>query len=220
MFLDSLKAIIEFLNENNGAFLVIFSFIVAVATIYYVKETKKLREAQTEPKVFITFQPRERRYIVDMIIQNVGLGPAYEINFEINPDFEYLKGKSFSDISIMKRGINQLGPNQKYEFFLVDLQKKLWKPDLKYFEVKVTYKNSVGKTYEDLYPIDLSQLDDYSLIGTDSPFYDIASDLNFIAEEISFLSTYIDGLDKTHASLKEDLHKDLRQLIDAIEKLK
>lgn len=51
---------IVFLNDNSGAFTVIFAFIVAIATVIYViltwrliSETRRLREAQTELQNFI-----------------------------------------------------------------------------------------------------------------------------------------------------------------------
>ena len=53
--------VLEFLNQNSGAFTVIFSALVAIATIVYailtgrlVSETRKMRGVQTEPKVSVT----------------------------------------------------------------------------------------------------------------------------------------------------------------------
>lgn len=117
--------LVEFLNENNGAFAVIFSAVVAIATVVYafltwrlVSETRKMREAQTEPKVSVTIQPREEWIkLIDMVIQNIGLGPAYNIKFEINPDFECMKGKFLSELGFMKNGLKYLAPNQKLQFF-------------------------------------------------------------------------------------------------------
>jgi hypothetical protein len=90
---------------------VIFSGSVVAATIAYVvltwklvSETRKMREAQTEPKVFVTIQPREEWInFMDLVIQNIGLGPAYNIEFEVHPDFEYEKGKFLSEIGFMKK---------------------------------------------------------------------------------------------------------------------
>ncbi|PNR89319.1 hypothetical protein X925_03280 [Petrotoga sp. 9T1HF07.CasAA.8.2] len=48
--------VLEFLNQNSGALAVVFSALVAIATIVYAKltwslvaETRKMREAQIEP---------------------------------------------------------------------------------------------------------------------------------------------------------------------------
>ena len=52
--------VLEFLNENRGAFAVAFSAVVAIATIVYailtwrlVSETRKMRVAQTEPREYV-----------------------------------------------------------------------------------------------------------------------------------------------------------------------
>ncbi len=117
--------LLEFLNQNSGAFAVMFSALVAIATIVYailtwklVSETRKMRETQTEPKVSVTIQPREEWInFIDMVIQNIGLGPAYNIKFEVSPDFEYAKGKFLSDLGFMKNGLRYLAPNQNYNSF-------------------------------------------------------------------------------------------------------
>lgn len=120
---------LEFLNQNSGAFAVIFSAIVAFSTVIYailtwklVSETRKMRKVQTEPKVSVIIQPREEWInFIDMIIQNIGLGPAYNIKFEVNPDFEYAKGKFLSELGFMKNGLKYLAPNQKLQFFLTSM---------------------------------------------------------------------------------------------------
>lgn len=59
-------SLLNFLNQNSGAFTVLFSFLVTIATLAYtiltwklVSETKKMREVQTEPKISIFMQPKE-----------------------------------------------------------------------------------------------------------------------------------------------------------------
>lgn len=102
--------VLEFLGQNESAFTVIFSALVAIATLVYailtwrlVSETRKMREAQTEPNISVTIQPREEwMNFVDLIIQNIGLGPAYNIKFEINPDFKTFTGKFLSEQAVPK----------------------------------------------------------------------------------------------------------------------
>jgi hypothetical protein len=55
---DFLKVIIEIINQNSGLMTLLFSGVVAVSTLIYailtwqlVSETRKTREAQTEPKI-------------------------------------------------------------------------------------------------------------------------------------------------------------------------
>lgn len=143
----------EFLTQNSGAFAVMFSAVVAIATIVYailtwklVSETTKMREAQTEPKVSVTIHPREEWInFIDMVIQNIGLGPAYDIKFKINPDFEYAKGRFLSELGFMKNGLRYLAPNQKLQFFLTSMIENFEEKTKKLFEIRVTYQNSVVK---------------------------------------------------------------------------
>jgi hypothetical protein len=55
---DFLEIIIEIINQNSGLMTLLFSGVVAVSTFFYailtwqlVSETRKTREAQTEPKI-------------------------------------------------------------------------------------------------------------------------------------------------------------------------
>lgn len=207
---------LEYLNHNSGGFNVIFSGLVAVATIVYalltwklVSETRKMREAQTEPNIIITIQPSEEWInFIDIIIQNIGLGPAYIIKFETSPDFEYEKGKSLSELGIMKQGLKILAPNQKYKFFLTNMletwaektitpetgeekitQHETFAEKIKtQFDIKVTYQNSIGKKYEYTYPIDFTHLAGLIQTGT-HPLYKISENIEDIKKDIHSLST-------------------------------
>jgi len=96
--------------------------VYAILTWKLVSETRKMREVQTEPKIFVTIQPREEWInFIDLVIQNTGLGPAYNIKFEVNPDFEYVKGKFLSELGFVKNGLKCLAPNQKLQFFLTSM---------------------------------------------------------------------------------------------------
>jgi len=88
--------ILEFLNLNSGAVTAISTVVLTIVTFVYVlltrsisKETEIMRKTQTEPNISAIIQADER-YInwINLIIQNIGLGPAYNIKFELNPDFE------------------------------------------------------------------------------------------------------------------------------------
>ena len=213
--------LVEFLNENSGAFAVIFSAVVAIATVVYailtwrlVSETRKMREAQTEPKVSVTIQPREEWIkLIDMVIQNIGLGPAYNIKFEINPDFEYMKGKFLSELGFMKNGLKYLAPNQKLQFFLTSMIENFEEKTKKSFEIRVTYQNSIGKTYKDVYTIDFSQLIGLSQLGEEPPLYKIAKNVEEIKKDIHHLSTGFHKI-KVIRYTKEDVEEETKQLLE------
>ena len=109
--------ILDFINEYNGIFLAVFSFVVSVATCFYVyltfrllKETRRLRE----PDIYLLVQECELwPEILELIVQNTGLGPAYNISLSCDPDFKINDREMFSHLKFMKTGFKYIGPNQK-----------------------------------------------------------------------------------------------------------
>ena len=209
--------VLEFLNQNSGSFAVIFSAIVAIATTVYAiltwkltLETRRMREAQTEPRVSVTIQPREEWInFIDMVIQNIGLGPAYNVKFKVEPDFEYAKGNFLSELGFIKNGLRYLAPNQKLQFFLTSMIENFEEKTKYSFEIKVTYKNSLGKKYEDAYIIDFSQLIGLNQLGEPS-LYKISKNIEKIQQDIHRLSTGSYRM-KIIRYTKEDIEKETKQ---------
>lgn len=148
-----MQGILNFVNDNNGAFIVLFSFLVAGATIVYailtwklVSETKKIRKVQTEPDVCAYIEtiggwmPFTR-----LKIENIGLGPAHDIKFEINQDFEVAEDLKLSDLAFIKHGIRYLAPKQKISPFLFSLKniEKIQKS----LEIIITFQDNLRRDF-------------------------------------------------------------------------
>lgn len=160
-------------------------------------------------------QPREELInFIDLVIQNVGLGPAYDIKFKISPDFEYAKGRFLSELGFMKNGVRYIAPNQKIQFFLTSMIENFEEKIEKSFQVTITYKNSVGKTYEDEYPIDFSQFIGLTQLG-EPPLYKIAKNIESIQRDIQHLSTGFYKM-KVIRYTKEDVEEERRQQSEQI----
>jgi len=211
---------LEFLNQNSGAFAVIFSAVVAIATIVYailtwklVSETIKMRKVQTEPKISITIQTSDAWInFIDMVIQNIGSGAAHDIKFKINPDFEYAKGKFLSDFGFMRNGLKYLAPNQKLQFFLTAMTLNFREKIKTSFEIAAAYQNSTGKTYEDAYLIDFSHFEGLRNAGA-PPLYNIAKNTENIQKDIHNLSTGFHEM-KVTVRTKKDVEKEMEQLLE------
>jgi hypothetical protein len=157
----------QVLNSNSGAITVFFSGLVAMSTTVYavltwvlVSETRKMREAQTEPNISISLQQRGRwGDLLDLVIQNIGLGEAFDVKFEVKTDFRINSPMKqyqnpFQDLNIIKNGLNHIAPNQSYVFFLTSARAVETVPS---FEIKVHYKNNGGVLLpEKIYQIDFS----------------------------------------------------------------
>lgn len=218
---------LEFLNQNSGAFSMVFSAVVAFATVVYailtwklVSETKKMREAQTEPKISVIVQPTEEWInAIDMIIQNIGLGPAYNVKFKVEPDFEYTEGKFLSELGFIKDGLRYLAPSQKLQIFLTSMADNFEEKVKKSFKIKVAYQNSIGgKKYEDSYTIDFSQFIGLRHLG-EPPLYKISKNIEKIQKDIHHLSTGFYKM-KVIRYTKEDVEKETEQLIELADKSK
>ena len=142
--------ILEFLNLNSGAvtaistvFLTIITFVYVLLTRSISKETEMMRKAQTAPNISVTIQSEEESInLIDLIIKNIGLGPAYNVKFEINPDFEdrFLSGK-LSDIGFIKNGLPYFAPNQEFKILLTNITENDEEKLKKAFEIEQIKKN-------------------------------------------------------------------------------
>lgn len=212
-------SILEFLNSNSGAFSVIFAAVVAISTVVYailtrklVYETKEMREAQTEPKISVVVQPREEWInFMDMIIQNVGYGPAYNISFDISPDFECRKGEYLSRLGAMKSGLRYLAPNQRIQFFLTSMVEDFEQKVKKSFEIGVKYQNRVGKTYEEKFMINFSEYVGLPQLG-EPPMYEISKNIEQMQKDIHNLSTGFSRM-KAIVYTKNDLEEEKREYL-------
>ena len=174
---------LEYLNNNSGAFTVIFTLAVALATMIYailtiflVKENRKIRTAQTEPRISITLQ----RFgsLVKLIINNIGFGPAFDVKFTVTSDTEI---ETFSELKILEETLNNLVPYQKIHLTL-GLVGDLNEVPIS-FGIKIAYKNSSGEINNDYYEFDLSDYGDlYQL--EDIPLHSIAEILKDIKGEL------------------------------------
>ncbi len=161
-----------------------------------------MRELQTEPNIIISIQPSEEWInFIDIVIQNIGMGPARFISFKTSSDFEYEKGKLLSELGFMKQGLKVLAPNQKFKCFLTSIlesweekiitptsEEKIIHEQIKMqFDIKVIYHNSEGKKYDSTYPIDFSYLADLTRTGK-PPLYKISDNIEKIKKHLLSLS--------------------------------
>lgn len=218
---QGVKVMLDFINQNSGVFLVLFSLIVTGATVFYViltrslvSETRKMREAQTEPDISVSISSKEEStYLKDMQIQNIGLGAAYNIKFEIEPDFEYAKGRMLSEINLIKNGLHYLAPNQKISFFIASIPEIFMKKKKSFFEIKVKYDNKFGEPYKNTCLIDFSEFFDLRHAGEPS-LKKIANNLEKIQKDIHAImySSYPRIKVVTHT--KKDMEEEYLKVIE------
>ncbi|MFA5771977.1 MAG: hypothetical protein WC974_04520 [Thermoplasmata archaeon] len=115
--------LINFLNQNSGIIALvslIFTGIVAVATIVYTKEVKKSREYQTKPYINMFVEGSIGESVICIKIENIGHGTAYNVKFNVLIDFEDENKKKVSDNPQLKYGIKKLDASQSVLLFNVN----------------------------------------------------------------------------------------------------
>lgn len=151
----------------SDSLLIVFSGIVAFSTVVYailtgflVFETRKVRLAQSEPMVSVTYHPDEERHgFIDLRIKNIGAGPALDITFEVQPDFSYHQDIGLSELHLFTNGLKYLGPGDERRFFLTTLTENFEAKAKAPFEIKVTYRGIIARHKTEGFIIDFSEFD-------------------------------------------------------------
>jgi len=191
---------LNFLNDNAGALNVAFVGVVAMATVVYavltsklVRETRNLREAQTEPHIEVFYRMRDEwMSLIDVVVKNIGAGPAYDLRFEVtavetNEATEVLL-KRLGEFKSISSGISFLGPGQEFSSFWTNMTDQFEKKIEAQLLVKSTCRSTTGASYERQHIIDFSELKGIQRIG-EPPLLKIAKSLEKLQQDVQYLSS-------------------------------
>lgn len=150
-------------------------------------ETEKMRKTQINPKMSIHLSSSIVQVIFkNLVIENIGNGPAYNVKFKLNKDFTLYDGRELSEIRIIKDGIPYLPPKEKFEFCLTDTNY------LKYADecliIEATYKNSDGESFIEKFILDFSLWKNLKIINIDG--------INQIVDKLENINTSLNNLKK------------------------
>lgn len=191
---------IQWFIDNQGLATLIFSAVVALSTVIYavltallVSETARMRRAQTEPRLSAYFKPVEEHVnFGHLYIENIGLGPAFDIKLTIDSRGsiegckkllnDFLKMKSF------ERGANYLGPGQilrsRFTSMTEDYEEKIQAV----LSIRLDYKCADGTKKAETFIVNFAELEGYGTFGTPS-LYAIAQSIEKIQKDIHHLAT-------------------------------
>jgi len=212
---------IQLLNNYSGSVIAILTLVLAVITGIYafltwrmVKETKRMREIQSEPNISIYFKSKEEYIgLIDLIIENIGQGPAFNIKLVVNPDFKYSNQKNISELNLFKNGMHHLAPGQQIKFFLNSLAAMMAKGCMN-FDVIVNYENFASKKFKRTFNIDLSEIMGLRRVG-DPPLKRISDQLEKINEVMEKMISYYPQL-KVIAYTKKDIDDETKRIEETI----
>ena len=217
----TLSETVEFLNQNAGVLSTLFSGIVMLATVVYailtatlVKETRRMRESQTEPRIEVTACPREEFVsIITLRVKNIGLGPAYDVRFKLCGESESA-GESeliqdFSKSQFLEKGLRYFGPGQELRSGFTQMTKNFESKIKARLIVEATYNSATGKSYKDSIPVYFEEFDGYGTLGTPH-LYAIAKAMEKIERNLDHLTTGYRRL-RVDAYSEEDRRKEAEE---------
>jgi hypothetical protein len=192
--------LLDFLNQNSGALTVIFAAVVMLSTVVYavltaflVAETRRMRRAQTEPKVEVFIKHREEWInLIHAYVRNIGLGPAYKISFDISAESGGEGAQAliddFTKANFFKTGLKYLGPGQEQISGFSQMTEKFDQKIESVLVFDVRYEGATGKQYQEKFRLDFSEFKGRSQIGKPH-LYAIAKHLETIKSDIHNLAT-------------------------------
>lgn len=192
--------IVTFLNQNAGVLSTAFSGIVMLATVVYavltaslVKETRRMREAQTEPRIEVApCSLEEFVSIMTLRVKNIGLGPAYDVSFQLRGESQSAAENAliqeFSKSQFLAKGLKYLGPGQELRSHYTNLTQNYEDKIKSRLSVEITYHNAIGKSYRTTIPVYFEEFEGYGALGTPH-LYSIAKSIEKIADGVKELTT-------------------------------
>ena len=159
--------------------LLIFSGITALATTIYAC----IMLQQAEPLISVSIEPdRFDNLSMNLIIENIGNGIAYDVRFKSIPDFHMFGDRYLSQIGLFKNGLPFFAPHQKLILFLTwmpeDYENKINNP----FDIEIKYQNWCKLPTTKLHHIDLFLFGEHPL--TENPLSIIARNVEGINKKL------------------------------------
>jgi len=185
---------IEILREYSDLILLVFTIAVGISTIVYafltaklVNETRRMRKSQTDPEISISLVQNDNSIIfIDLLVENIGLGPAYNLEFKVIKDFQLPKRK-LSEVGFIKNGINYFSPKQRMRLWIASFKEDKNLAD-KSIELEVTFTNSISEKFFRTFILNFSQFSSFTQLGT-PPLQKIANKLEKIERDFHNIST-------------------------------
>lgn len=214
-----MKESFDILSIGIAAILAITTIVYAWITRRMLNETKRMRESQTEPHVFINVQPMERaKSILNMVIQNIGHGPAYDLKFKMEPDILLGTDYRLSETNLMKQGFKYLAPNQKLECIVAYAIAEAKKKEKIPHEVTVIYRDRSKKTFQETFVLDFTEYFGIRY-SADDPYKGIIEKLDTIHRDIDSVSRSSGSKLWVVTQTKQEYDEDIRKQLAEYEEM-
>lgn len=133
----------EWLNSNSGAITAFATAVLVIVTTIYVIFTYWILRATNKPEITVYLRPHEAQpNVVILWIENVGTGVARKLRFTGDLSLGFQSITPIKEIGFLKCGIDVLGPGQKIDHCLGNIQHNPEALERAPFELTVTYSPS------------------------------------------------------------------------------
>lgn len=189
--MKSIGCFIEWANNNTGILGLLFSFVVTSSTVLYVvlthslvQETKRMREVAVDPDIAAYLEPnRGAINLIDLIIKNIGNGPAYNVSFSIKQNEPIRKEIKFFETSFINNGIKYLAPNQEFRIYFGSALELFADPGVGTINLAIKYFNNSRSVKNEAFELNINDFKGMMSISN-SPLFEIADALNKIANDL------------------------------------
>ncbi|WP_018231012.1 hypothetical protein [Thioalkalivibrio thiocyanodenitrificans] len=222
-----MENLFAFLNQNSGALTVVFTGFVTLATLVYavltavlVVETRKLRQAQTEPRIEITVDALDFAVnIVRLCVRNIGEGPAKNVKFEpaVIDGGEAAESllEEFLSPNFFQTGLRYFGPGQYRFSGYTQTNQDFEAKASSALCFKVTYESATEKKYVEEIVVDMAELRGRYQLGKPN-LYSIAKSMEKIQKDLHHITTgfkriKVDGYDSDDREREEKEREEWRR---------
>jgi len=165
----------------------VLAIVVATAAAAYAWTTEKLLEAEIRPNVILSTEVY-RNALLYLIVENAGVGEAFEVRVEITKgDFTNFPKEKVSTARFLTDGFSYLAPRQRHAFLLASTTSEL--KDEAFVELTISYRSRDRKKYVASFPFRLQELLGVGLIEDHTPLGRIAKSLESIQKKVAGDST-------------------------------
>lgn len=190
---------IIFLIKNNSVIITAFAtLLLVIVTAKYVFLTNKLISLKYEPLIIVSLKNiigSGGRYYTKFSIQNLGSGPAYNIQFKLESDNGVYLKTNHNKLQIFDEGLKFLYPlqNKYYHFGETSIIER----ELEEFTITSMYEDKEYRHHETKSIISKNLIEqDYGVINVLEKLSDISGQINTVSDAIGSIKNSVDNLKK------------------------
>jgi len=161
----SFELVTIWLNDHAAILGALSTTAIAALTVFLLFENRALRQAGIQPKVVAYLAPHsDGNGAVELVLSNVGRGPAFQLSFSFKCDPNDFKDHNVMVYNEPKRTAISVLPQNENIRFLFGMGFQLFGnvdrktiDILKPFEIDMTYYNLLGRKCVDSINLDVAQ---------------------------------------------------------------